>query len=67
MPLKNLSIGRRVTDLKPLKGMQLEFLGAIARSRLSDLSPLKGMPLKGINCPEHAGVRPLAAEGDAAV
>ena len=39
----------RLSDLSPLKGMQLTNLSCNV-TRVSDLSPLKGMKLRGLNC-----------------
>ena len=37
-----------LTDLSPLKGMPLTFLGLQENGRLTELTPLKGMPLKNL-------------------
>lgn len=45
MPLEKLCLNyTKVSDLSPLKGMPLKYLGT-ANNRVVDLSPLKGMPL----------------------
>ena len=45
MPLKELNLsGTKVTDLTPIKDMQLTRLD-VGRTKVNDLSPLKGMPL----------------------
>jgi serine/threonine protein kinase len=50
----NLEACREVTDLRVLKGMQLNQLSLAGGPQVSDLSPLRGMPLAGLNllrCP----------------
>jgi serine/threonine protein kinase/Leucine-rich repeat (LRR) protein len=51
MPLKTLDAAGcfRLTDLKPLKGMQLTIL-SLRDTPVDDLSPLKGMRLKELFC-----------------
>ena len=52
----------KVSDLSPLKDMKLTNLDC-GTTQVSDLSPLKDMKLTELDCMEHAGVRPVAAEG----
>ena len=51
MPLTFLaaSAARKISDLKPLKGMKLNYLSCWGSS-VSDLSPLQAMPLTGLEC-----------------
>ena len=67
-PLKGMQLtdldccDTKVSDLSPLKDMKLTYWTA-ADTPVSDLSPLKDMKLTNLNCCDHAGVRPVAAEG----
>jgi serine/threonine protein kinase len=40
----------RLTDLSPLRGLNLKELACDSNARLSDLSPLRGMPLTNLKC-----------------
>lgn len=39
-----------LTELTPIKGMQITALTCSRNPKLTDFSPLKGMPLSGLNC-----------------
>ncbi len=62
LPITYLDLGRTtVTNLAPLTGLPLRYLGAFTAENLKDLSPLQGMPLTGLKLSgaKAADLKPL--------